>query len=440
MSKIAIALAAATGPSLCRAFGLVLAVTLSGCVGGSSPSGGGSSGTSGCIPGATNLCNCTASQTGVQTCNADGKGYSPCVCGGAGTAGDATTGDASASAGKDSAAGGQDASSADIAAQTALDGDASASDTATDLAVFTKDLDDEIDDVVDWSDLLDPEDTGVADTGPSTSDLPPKDASSDDCPERAKIVYVVTKGNQLLSFVPDKLQFKLVGNLQCPAQGGQTPFSMSVDRQANAWVLFVSAMGQGGPVMKVSTENAACQATNYQLGQQGQELFGMGFSSDAPAALTEKLYLAGTTSFNFALQGGCTLATLDTKTMLVQTIAALPKQLGCPDLSGNGNAELFGFFPQTNPAQVVKLDKATGQPVKNWPLPAGAFAGVEAWAFAQWGGKFWLFFKSSGDLSSSVWSLDPVNGNATKVLANTGHVITGAGVSSCAPTAGVKGP
>ncbi len=400
------------------------------CVGGSSPTSG-SGAASGCIPGATNLCNCSATQTGVQSCNSDGKAFSPCVCAASGSG----SSDVGAGTAKDSA-------SSDDGGETQPFGDdiGLAPDAGGDVPVVTKDLGEEVEDAIDWSELLDPEDAGATDAGPSTADLPSKDATTDDCPDRAKIVYVVTKGNQLLSFVPDKLLFKLVGNLQCPVQGGQTPFSMSVDRQANAWVLFVSALGQGGPVMKVSTENAACQATTYQLGQQGQELFGMGFSSDAPAALTEKLYLAGTTSFNFALQGGCALATLDTKTMLVQTIAALPKQLGCPDLSGNGNAELFGFFPQTNPAQVVKLDKVTAQPLKNWPLPAGAFAGVEAWAFAQWGGKFWLFFKSNGDLSSSVWSLDPGTGTATKVLANTGHVITGAGVSSCAPTAAVKGP
>ncbi|MBM4342425.1 MAG: hypothetical protein FJ100_03490 [Deltaproteobacteria bacterium] len=421
-----------------RILAAILAALLTACVGGpSSSSGSGSA--SGCVPGSTNLCHCSATQTGVQSCNDDGKGYTPCVCGSGGTA---NPGDASTITAKDGAAN----TSSDTATAptdgdaTAANPDASDTGTAIDQPVFTKDLTAETEDAIDWSELLDPEDTGAVDTGPSTADLPPKDASSDDCPERAKIVYVVTKGNQLLSFVPDKLQFKLVGNLKCPVAGGQTPFSMSVDRQANAWVLFVSLMGQGGPVMKVSTENAACQATNYQMGQQGQELFGMGFSSDAPAALTEKLFLAGTTSFNFSLQGSCTLATLDTKTMVVQTIAPLPKQLGCPDLSGNGNAELFGFFPQTNPAQVVKIDKATAQPIKSWPLPNGAFAGVEAWAFAQWGGKFWLFFKSNGDLSSSVWSLDPVTGNAAKVLANTGHIITGAGVSSCAPTEAVKGP
>ena len=49
----------------------------------------------------------------------------------------------------------------------------------------------------------DPDSTVVPDGGPLNSD----------CNERAKIVYVVTEQNDLLSFQPDTLTFKLVGKL-----------------------------------------------------------------------------------------------------------------------------------------------------------------------------------------------------------------------------------
>lgn len=411
-----------------RPLSVAAALAVAGCVG--SGGGGGGGGMAGCVPNATNICNCSPTQQGVQSCTADGKGFTACVCGGGATGGDAAGSADTAGSGKAADGAGPDGgSTAD--GGSAGDGGSSGADGGAELPSFAKDIAETSEDAVDWSDLLDPEDTGSPDLGPP----PPKDVgpANGDCPERAKIVYVVTQQNQLLSFVPDKLQFKLIGNMACPGVAG-TAFSMSVDRFANAWVLFQSGFGDGGPVMKVSTENAACQATNYAVGQQGFELFGMGFSSDNPAGIDETLFIGGTSSLNFAMQGQCNLGALDTKTMKVKFIAAFPKNLGCPDMSGNGNAEVFGFFPQTNPAQVVQLDKATGQPLKNWALPAGAFAGVNAWAFAQWGGKFWLFFKGMGDATSAVWSLDPATGAAAKVLANTGYVITGAGVSSCAPT------
>jgi len=386
--------------------------------------GGGGGSSMGCVPGSTQLCLCAPGSQGVQSCNADGRGYGACLCAGAP---DAKVADKAAGSG---GGGGPTADGAGDGAATSDTAPDPGGGTA-DLATFANDAS-ETADFYDWSEIF--EDAQAADTGADAAPQGGSDALTGDCPERAMIVYVVTKGNQLLSFTPDKLQFKLVGQLACPVPAGHTPFSMSVDRQANAWVLYTSALGQGGPVMKVSTLDASCQATGYQSGQLKYELFGMGFSSDNPAAVAETLYIGGTSSMSFALNGQCNLGSLDVKTMKVSHIGAIPAALGCPDLSGNGVAELFGFFPQPNPAQVVQLDKATAQPIKSWPLPAGSFADVQAWAFAQWGGKFWLFFQGIGAPTSAVWALDPASGQAAKVIAQTGHTITGAGVSSCAPT------
>jgi hypothetical protein len=59
---------------------------------------------------------------------------------------------------------------------------------------------------------------------------------------------------------------------------------------------------------------------------------------------------------------------------------------------------------------------------------------VNAWAFAHWGGDFFIFFKSDFDVASSIWKVSGANGQLTQEVVNTGHVITGAGVSTCAPT------
>lgn len=286
---------------------------------------------------------------------------------------------------------------------------------------------------VDWSELLDPEDASAADSaGPDAGG----DAATDACPERAKIVYVVTSSKQLLSFTPDTLAFKPVGTLACPGASTSQPFSMAVDRQANAYVLYSTALGQGAGVYKVSTLDASCQATPYQVGVQGFELFGMGFSADSPALPDEHLWIGGTSWAGFNT-GSCKLGTLDTQSYQPQLAAMLPAGMGCPEVSGNGNAELFGFFPNATPPTVGRVHKTTGKLTSSWPLPAQAFKNIEAWAFAQWGGLLWLFFKTADGSSSSVWTLNPQDGAVKMVVASTGLKIVGAGVSSCAPSKAV---
>ena len=58
-----------------------------------------------------------------------------------------------------------------------------------------------------------------------------------------------------------------------------------------------------------------------------------------------------------------------------------------------------------------------------------------AFAFAQWGGDFWVF---TGDTHSIVTQYSPTENKSTVVVQNTGMLIVGAGSSTCAPT--TKGP
>jgi hypothetical protein len=52
------------------------------------------------------------------------------------------------------------------------------------------------------------------------------------------------------------------------------------------------------------------------------------------------------------------------------------------------------------------------------------------WAFAFWGGKFYLFTAPTG--STIVTEFDPTT-LAQTTVASTGDIIVGAGVSTCAP-------
>ena len=124
--------------------------------------------------------------------------------------------------------------------------------------------------------------------------------ANDSCQAQGvELIYTVTVSNQLLSFDPTKIgsaedPFEAIGTLNCPAgssltgPGPATPFSMSVDREAVAWVLYSS-----GEIFHVSTQDASCTATGFSVGQQGFELFGMGFVTDASGGQTETLFIAG---------------------------------------------------------------------------------------------------------------------------------------------------
>jgi hypothetical protein len=244
----------------------------------------------------------------------------------------------------------------------------------------------------------------------------------EDCSEQAKLVYVVDQNNQLSSFKPDTLAFTDIGLMKCPAETLSTPFSMAVDREAVAWVLYSS-----GEVFKVDTTNAKCTATGFVPGQQGFQVFGMGFSTTNINSPEEKLFIAGGMDVSLTTS---LLGTLDTKTLKVTKIGNVA---GSPELTGTSDATLWGFFPDTVSPRVAGIDKQTGALSHNFPLPS-LVGQPAAWAFAYWGGDFWIFLQRDTDDSTIVWHLKTSSGLATKAIPDTGRVIVGAGVSTCAPT------
>ena len=80
-----------------------------------------------------------------------------------------------------------------------------------------------------------------------------------------------------------------------------------------------------------------------------------------------------------------------------------------PEMTGTGNAELWGFFPEASNARVVKIDKTTGAPATDvsGAVPRGHGAG---YAFAFWGGDFWVFLIRSGETASNVYQVDGTTG------------------------------
>ena len=245
---------------------------------------------------------------------------------------------------------------------------------------------------------------------------PPPDLT---LPRVCRNIYVIDSNNfELSSFDPPTGKFTDLGRIKCP--GGSSPESMAIGRDDTAWVSFAD-----GKLYHVNTDTAACAATPYKIQHGLSGLIGMGFSSDQPGGTAETLYVVGGTNL--------VLVSRDLSTFVDTVIGHVPVS---PELTGTGAAELFGFFPSMGggtPAMIARVDKKTAALDQVIPIPQFANGGAAAFAFAFWGGSFFIFLQQNADPSTSVYRVDAKTGKLTTVLMDTGRHIVGAGVSACAP-------
>lgn len=266
--------------------------------------------------------------------------------------------------------------------------------------------------------------TGRRDTGPVVM----RDAGGPIDPScgtaAARWIYLVDSNDAFLRFDPESNVLSPIGTLSCPSSS--SPFSMAVDRSANAWVLY-----QDGRIYRVSTADVSCTATSFAPGQSGFDVFGMGFVSDAAGSSAETLFVAGGSELDISF-ATAQLGRVDTTSLALTPLGDLP---GWPELTGTGAAELYGFFPDTSPPSVRQIDKLSGATTRSFPMSALGSGGTgdRAWAFAFWGGRFFVFYKGPTDATTNVWRLDPADGSVVEVVHDTGYRIVGAGVSTCAP-------
>ncbi len=255
--------------------------------------------------------------------------------------------------------------------------------------------------------------------------FPGDDAGApDDCSDAARLVYVIDASGKLSSFAPEKLLFTDIGTVQCGDEPPGSVNSMAIDRNAVAWINF-----QSGNVYKVNVQSPHldCQATAFAPDPFGGfSTFGMGYSTNTAGASDETLFIAGSDGL-----AGNALARLDTATMKPKAVGALDSW---PELTGTGDARLWGFFPAESGTRVAEIDKTTAKLGMTYTLPQ--LNGTQtAWAFAFWGGDFWIFLKRDKDNSTNVWHLAIFDGgtSVTEAVHDTGREIVGAGVSTCAP-------
>lgn len=246
-------------------------------------------------------------------------------------------------------------------------------------------------------------------------------ATNDNCADGTELVYTIDQfNNKLSTFDPSTKTFHDLGSLQCQVTGGATPFSMSVDRAGNAWVLY-----NNGQLFKVGIQTLACMQLAWNP-PPSLKVFGMGFSTDAVGGEAESLFIGGGLT---QTQTSYVLARVDPNTMMTTMIGSQPQ---LPEMTGNGNAELWGYMPEATTARVVQFDKTTGAAIKTYMEPMLGGTNT-AYAFAHWGGDYWVFLQRNAETSTTVYQVKGSDGTIVSMTPGPGHTVVGAGVSTCAP-------
>lgn len=267
-------------------------------------------------------------------------------------------------------------------------------------------------------------------------------SSGDGCSEAAKLVYVLSTDNAIWSFAPAKKEFTFLFSLNCatPNDGNTwSPNSMAIDRNAVAWVNYVGSDFLGGDtagkIFRVDISKKTCDPTAAVNLPASWYRLGMGFSTDTAGGTSEALYVTGTGTPGFNDSPGLGKIDLAAKTVVpVGPFTGSTLQGQSAELTGTGDAKLFGFFT-TTPVHVAQIDKASGATPASGDHALSQVQTPSAWAFSFWGGAFYLY-TSDGFSNSTVNKYDPAT-NAVDTAyipsSQTSMIIVGAGVSTCAP-------
>jgi hypothetical protein len=250
------------------------------------------------------------------------------------------------------------------------------------------------------------------------------------CAMGTSLVYVWALDGNIYSFDPPSKTFTFVATPDCLASN---PNSMAIDRNLNAWLNYLTP-GSTSPndyIYKFSlTTKTGCTPSGITI-PPGFNQVGMGFSSDTPGGTTETLYVDGI--------GGAGLASVNMTTKTINPIGTFSNDVNLEgqscELTGTGNALLFGYFTTSPYVRVAQLNKTNSNSITDNVLTG--FTPPDDWAFSFWGGNFYLYAypNASNSPNSSVIQWNP-NTNALNLayVANVGFTIIGAGVSTCAPT------
>jgi hypothetical protein len=278
----------------------------------------------------------------------------------------------------------------------------------------------------------------VVDTGADVMvDAHPVPIGCEDAGAASTLIYLITVQSDLWSFYPPSLEFHKIGPINCPTLPTMpTPFSMAVNESGIAYVVY-----SDGELFRLSTADAQCTSTSFQIDQEGFKTFGMGYSHNASGA-GEMLYVASDDDAGVVSR----LGYIDTTNFALHTIGAFPPSVVTAELTGTGAGDLYAFYSLSPgfesfsppPSAIGHIDKANGNLI-GAPIPLEAIGQGCAWAFAFWGGDFYTFTappvgglcpKTGGSIVSRI---NPTDGSIVSPYTTLGEQIVGAGVSTCAP-------
>ena len=112
-----------------------------------------------------------------------------------------------------------------------------------------------------------PELPDAAEDFPAINTFSPDVPVINPCPDAAAtLIYVIGTSGRLYSFDPTTYAFATIGAISCPDSVGSQPFSMAVDRQGVAYVIF-ELQDYATALYRVDTRTAECSATTYRRGR-----------------------------------------------------------------------------------------------------------------------------------------------------------------------------
>lgn len=241
-------------------------------------------------------------------------------------------------------------------------------------------------------------------------------APDDDCEDTEELIYALSRDDgQLYTFDPEARVFASLGRVSCGTS--QTPGSMSVDRTGTAYVRYAD-----NAVYALDLSTMACAPTGYSDRASGFDSFGMGYATDSADTWRDQLYVANDSQ----------LGVLDTDTWTIRNVGRMDSQ---SELTGNAEGELWAILPLEQPAEIVQLDLETAAVLTTLRLPTFPDPGnIDTFAFATWGGAFYVFVREYGMGSSTdVYEVDS-SGAMSRIMEDVGFDVVGAGVSTCAPS------
>jgi hypothetical protein len=243
----------------------------------------------------------------------------------------------------------------------------------------------------------------------------------EDTPKECRAIYLVSAQNQLFAFEPETNSFDLRGQVTCPGSGWATPFSMAVDREGIAQVVF-----NNGALYRVDTKDASCETTSFERNQDGYRRFGMGYAPNA-SGQGESLFVAEI-NFRRPSKG---LARIDGKTGEVKHIAPFSENPGYAiELTPTGNGPLYGFFINEfeRGGTLVEIDTTTAEILSSMKLDVGHRSTSLA---VSWFADYFYIF-TTHHKGTLVTRFDPETREQLQV-ATIAQTIVGAGNSTCAP-------